>query len=35
MEKELVDLLIMKMYDIYKEIEKYDNNQGKSDDFEL
>lgn len=23
------------MYDIYEEIEKYDNNRGKSDDFEL
>lgn len=23
------------MYDIYDEIEKYDNNRGKSDDFEL
>ena len=24
-----------KMYDIYEEIEKYDNNRGKSDDFGL
>ena len=24
-----------KMYDIYEEIEKYDNNQGKYGDFEL
>ena len=34
--KDIIDTKIFdEMYDIYKETEKYDNNRGKSDDFEL
>ena len=34
--KDIIDTkLFDEMYNIYEKIEKYDNNRGKSDDFEL